>query len=65
VAGLERPAIKINNGESYRAGSSSNGIALGRVLDKLRQMGELENTIVIVTSDNGASAEGGKWIGCI
>ncbi len=31
----------------------------GRVLDTLEQIGELENTIVMVISDNGASAEGG------
>jgi len=32
---------------------------LGRLLDFLRELGELENTIVMVVSDNGASAEGG------
>ena len=32
---------------------------LGRVLDTLEQIGELENTLVMVISDNGASAEGG------
>lgn len=31
----------------------------GRVLDALQQSGKLDNTIVIVTSDNGASGEGG------
>ncbi len=31
----------------------------GRVLDTLERIGELENTIVMVISDNGASAEGG------
>lgn len=30
-----------------------------RVLDQVEAMGELDNTIVIVMSDNGASAEGG------
>lgn len=30
-----------------------------RVLDGIEEMGELDNTIVIVMSDNGASAEGG------
>jgi arylsulfatase A-like enzyme len=30
----------------------------GRLLDTLEQMGELDNTIVIFTSDNGASREG-------
>ena len=32
---------------------------LGRLLDFLREHGELDNTIVMVISDNGASAEGG------
>jgi arylsulfatase len=32
---------------------------LGRLLDFLREQGQLDNTIVIVVSDNGASAEGG------
>ncbi len=32
---------------------------LGRVLDFLEETGELENTIIVVTSDNGASGEGG------
>lgn len=32
---------------------------LGRLLDQLDLMGELDNTLVIITSDNGASAEGG------
>ena len=32
---------------------------IGKVLDYLEEIGELENTLVMVTSDNGASAEGG------
>jgi arylsulfatase A-like enzyme len=32
---------------------------LGRLLDFLRERGELDNTIIMVISDNGASAEGG------
>jgi arylsulfatase len=32
---------------------------IGRVLDFLRDTGELDNTITVVISDNGASAEGG------
>ena len=31
----------------------------GRVVDLLESLGELDNTIIIVTSDNGASGEGG------
>jgi arylsulfatase A-like enzyme len=32
---------------------------IGRLLDHLEQTGQLENTLVIVVSDNGASGEGG------
>jgi arylsulfatase A-like enzyme len=32
---------------------------LGRVIDFIDELGELDNTIVVVMSDNGASAEGG------
>ena len=32
---------------------------LGRVLDYLEESGQLENTIIVVVSDNGASGEGG------
>ena len=32
---------------------------LGRVIDYLEESGQLENTIIVVVSDNGASAEGG------
>jgi arylsulfatase len=32
---------------------------IGRVLDRLETLGDLENTIVLVMSDNGASSEGG------
>ncbi|MEM9479601.1 MAG: arylsulfatase [Verrucomicrobiota bacterium] len=30
---------------------------IGRVLDKIREMGEFENTLILFLSDNGASAE--------
>ena len=32
---------------------------IGRLLDHLEETGELENTFIVVVSDNGASAEGG------
>ena len=32
---------------------------IGRVLDNLERIGELDNTLIFVTSDNGASGEGG------
>ncbi len=32
---------------------------IGRVVDELERIGELDNTLIFVTSDNGASGEGG------
>ncbi len=32
---------------------------IGRVVDELERLGELDNTLIFVTSDNGASGEGG------
>ena len=32
---------------------------IGRVVETLRRIGELENTLIFVTADNGASGEGG------
>ena len=34
---------------------------IGRLIDGLRDMGELDNTIVVVLADNGASQEGGPF----
>ena len=34
---------------------------MGRILDAIEEMGELDNTLVIyIQGDNGASAEGGR-----
>ena len=32
---------------------------IGRVIDFLEQLGELDNTLIMLISDNGASSEGG------
>ena len=32
---------------------------MGRILDYLEDIGQLDNTLIIVMSDNGASGEGG------
>src|ERR1700732_4479375 len=32
---------------------------IGRILDYLEESGQLDNTIIVVISDNGASGEGG------
>ncbi len=45
--------------ECYAAFLSHADEQVGRVVDFLDQLGELDDTIVMVVSDNGASAEGG------
>jgi arylsulfatase len=45
--------------EVYAGFLSQTDHHLGRVLDTLEKIGELDNTIIMVLSDNGASAEGG------
>ncbi len=46
--------------EVYAGFMSHTDAQIGRLADFLDEMGELDNTIFIVTSDNGASAEGGE-----
>jgi arylsulfatase len=45
--------------EVFAASVSAADEQFGRILDALQASGELDNTMVVVTSDNGASAEGG------
>ncbi|AKF06762.1 arylsulfatase [Sandaracinus amylolyticus] len=45
--------------EVYAAFLSQTDHHFGRILDYLERIGELENTLVVAISDNGASAEGG------
>ncbi|MCX5045805.1 arylsulfatase [Aldersonia sp. NBC_00410] len=45
--------------EVYAAMVDSIDQSLGRILDTVEQYGELDNTIVVFTSDNGGTAEGG------
>ncbi len=45
--------------EVYAGFLSHTDAHIGRVLDYLRESGQLDNTLVMVVSDNGASAEGG------
>jgi len=45
--------------EVYAAMVDSVDQSLGRILDLLDRLGERENTIVVFTSDNGGTAEGG------
>ena len=46
--------------EVYAAFIEQTDHHLGRVIDYIDELGELDNTIVVVMSDNGASAEGGE-----
>ncbi len=46
--------------EVYAGFLSQTDHHIGRVLDFLEAIGELDNTIVVAVSDNGASAEGGE-----
>lgn len=45
--------------EVFAAALSHADEQFGRILGELERRGELDNTIVLITSDNGASAEGG------
>ncbi len=45
--------------EVYAAFISHTDHHIGRVVSFLEEIGELDNTLLLVTSDNGASAEGG------
>ena len=45
--------------ETYAGFVTHTDFQIGRVVDFVEQLGELDNTLVIVLSDNGASAEGG------
>ena len=45
--------------EAFAAFLDHTDAQIGRLLDALEQLGELDNTLVILTSDNGASQEGG------
>ncbi len=56
--------------EVYAGYVSYTDAQIGRLLDYLQQSGQLENTIIVAVSDNGASGEGGpdgsvnenKWL---
>ncbi|GAA3861630.1 arylsulfatase [Saccharothrix violaceirubra] len=45
--------------EVYAASLSNVDDSVGRIVEALRKHGELDNTIIVFTSDNGATAEGG------
>ncbi|MGC4933412.1 arylsulfatase [Gordonia sp. DT30] len=45
--------------EVYAAMVDSVDQSVGRIVDTLTELGELDNTIIVFTSDNGGTAEGG------
>jgi arylsulfatase len=45
--------------EAFAAQLEYVDLQIGRVVDTLERIGELDNTLIMVTSDNGASGEGG------
>ncbi|MCB2076817.1 MAG: arylsulfatase [Novosphingobium sp.] len=57
----EQKTLYARQMEVFAASLSHADAQFGRILDALEASGELANTVVIVTSDNGASAEGGLY----
>ncbi len=55
----EARAVAARMMECFAAFLSSTDEQIGRVVAFLEELGELDDTVVIVVSDNGASAEGG------
>jgi arylsulfatase A-like enzyme len=47
--------------EVYAGFVSHTDAQIGRVIDYLKKIAQYRNTIIVFMSDNGASAEGGRW----
>jgi arylsulfatase A-like enzyme len=47
--------------EAFAAFLDHTDVQIGRLVDGLRSMGELDNTLLVVLADNGASQEGGPF----
>ena len=47
--------------EVYAGFVSHTDAQIGRVVNYLKKIGQYDNTIIVFLSDNGASAEGGRW----
>ncbi len=58
VPQAERP-LYARQMEAFAAQLTHADRAFGQILDFIDRLGELDNTLVVVTSDNGASGEGG------
>lgn len=64
VLGTVEPTVELGRDlrNLYDAEVAANDASFGRLLDKLDALGELENTVVIFTSDHGeAFGEHGSW----
>jgi len=58
---LEERKLFARQMEIVAAYMSQADFEFGRILDALERTGQLDNTLIIVTSDNGASGEGGRF----
>ena len=58
-SGKER-ALLARQMETFAGQLTHTDEQIGRIIATLKRTGELENTLIILTSDNGASAEGGS-----
>ncbi|MEQ8841589.1 MAG: arylsulfatase [Acidimicrobiales bacterium] len=47
--------------EAFAAFLDHTDVQIGRLVDDLRDLGELDNTVIMVLGDNGASQEGGPF----
>jgi arylsulfatase A-like enzyme len=47
--------------EAYAAFLEHTDVQIGRLVDDLRTIGEIDNTLILLMSDNGASQEGGPF----
>ncbi len=55
----EERALFARHMEVYAAAVDEVDQSLGRIVTRLKELGEYENTIIVLTSDNGGTAEGG------
>ena len=61
---LDQQRLYARMQEAYAAFLDHTDDQIGRLLDDLEALGRLDNTIVVLLSDNGASQEGGPHGGC-
>ena len=56
----DRDATRMTR-EAFAAFLDHTDVQIGRLVDGLRRLGQLDNTILVVHADNGASQEGGPF----